>query len=66
MEGKMDEEDIKDELSHAFKSLLLNIKEVKDFKQFFTSIKGLLITPFILAEITNTFMNDLNSLLLVY
>jgi hypothetical protein len=32
MESKMDEEDTENELSHAFKSLLLDIKEVKDSK----------------------------------
>jgi hypothetical protein len=66
MKGKMDKEDTENELSHAFKSLLLDTKEVKDFKQFFTSIGGLLMAPFILVEIVNTFVNDLNSLLLVY
>jgi hypothetical protein len=32
MESKMDEKDIKDELGHAFKSLLLDIKDIKDFE----------------------------------
>jgi hypothetical protein len=66
IEGKMDEEDIEDELGHAFKSLLLDTKDVKDFEQFFTSIGGLLTVPFILTETTSTFMNDLNSLSLIY
>jgi hypothetical protein len=62
----MDEEDTEDELGHAFKSLLLDTEKVKDSEQFFTSIKGLLTAPFILAEIANAFVNDLNSLLLVH
>jgi hypothetical protein len=32
MEGEMDEEDTKDELGHAFKSLLLDMEEVEDSK----------------------------------
>jgi hypothetical protein len=66
MKGKMDEEDIKDELSHAFKSLLLDIKDIKDFEQFFTLIEGLLMAPFILTEIASAFVNDFNSLSLIY